>query len=362
LNFALPILAMVALSACTENEAAKPEIRPVRTLIIDPQPIPDDRQAIGEIKPRFESGLGFRVAEKLVSRLVDVGVKVKKGDVLARLDKQDFDNRIRSAKASEASAQAVLEEAKAAERRSKTLLAKHVTSQSAYDAALRGLRTEKATLASARAAVELAQDQLAYTELRAEFDGIVTQVGGEPGQVMAVGQMVVKLAKPGAKDAVFNIAESAFRDRDPDDRPHIVVNLLSAPDIVAQGIVREISPVADPATRTYQVKVTLSEPPAQMRFGASILGRLKIDTAPVVVIPGSALFDKNGKPAVWLYDQAKSQVHLKPVVITRFEAERIIVSEGLKKGDVVVTAGVNRLREGQKVRLLPDAQKAGMRK
>lgn len=345
-------------TGCEEETAAQKQIRPVRTVVIDPKPIPDDRQAIGEVKPRYESNLGFRVAGKLISRLVDIGVTVKKGDLLARLDKQDFNNNIRAAMADEASASAILEEAVSAEKRAKTLLAKRVVSQSNYDAALRKLRTARATLAAARAALALAKDQLAYTELRADFDGIVTGVSAEPGQVVAVGQTVVTIAKPQAKDAVFNIAEAALRDRKPDERPKIVVNLLSAPNITADGVVREVSPVADATTRTYKVKVTLNNPPPQMRFGATVLGRLKTETAPVVVLPGSALFDKDGKPAVWIYDPATSQVRLKAITVTRFEPERIIVLDGLKKGDIVVTAGVNRLREGQKVRLLPLAHKS----
>lgn len=126
---------------------------------------------------------------------------------------------------------------------------------------------------------------------------------------------------------------------------------MSAPSIIADGVVREISPVADPVTRTYQVKVTLKNPPEQMRFGSSVSGRLKTTTAPVVVVPGSALFDKGGKPAVWIVQPSGGTVALKPVVVTRYETDRVVISDGLAKGDVVVTAGVNRLRDGQKVRL-----------
>mgnify|MGYP001466520263 CR=1 FL=1 len=138
----------------------------------------------------------------------------------------------------------------------------------------------------------------------------------------------------------------------PNEKPPVVVSLLSSPSIVSEGIVREVSPVADPVTRTYQVKVSLENPPPAMRFGASVLGRLKATTAPVVVLPGSALTDKDGKPAVWIVAKDTSTVKLKPVGVSRFESARVVVSEGLEKGDVVVTAGVNRLREDQKVRLI----------
>jgi RND family efflux transporter MFP subunit len=133
--------------------------------------------------------------------------------------------------------------------------------------------------------------------------------------------------------------------------------MLSSPGIAADGVVREISPIADPNTRTYQVKVTLKDPPDRMLFGASVVGRLKSTTAPVVVLPAAALFDKAGKPAVWLVDAAAGSVSLRPVGIARYETDRVIISEGLAKGDIVVTAGVNRLREGQKVRLAGVAPK-----
>lgn len=335
----------------------EPEIRPVRTTIVDPQPIGDDREAVGEIRPRYESDLGFRVSGKVVSRAVDVGVTVKSGDLLARLDEQDFENKLLSAQADVTSAEAVLTEAKANESRQSQLLAKGVTTRTNYDAALRNRRSSDAKLESAVAALALAKDQVKYAELRADFDGIVTAVGAEPGQVVNVGQMVVRLAKPDKIDAVFNIAESAFRGHSPDDRPRVSVALLSNPSIVAEGAVREISPVADAATRTYQVKIDLENPPAEMRFGSSVVGRLKEQTAPVVVLPGSALFDQAGKPAVWVFNEANSEVSLKPVSVSRFEAGRVVIAEGLAKGEIVVTAGVNRLRQGQKVRLIEATEK-----
>jgi RND family efflux transporter MFP subunit len=354
---ALPFALLLLTAACEQEAPKGAEIRPVRTLVVDPRPIEDDRKAVGEIKPRLESDLGFRVSGKLVSRAVDVGVTVAKDGLLARLDEQDYQNRLRSAEADLVSARAVLVEAAAAEGRLRELLASGTTTRANYDAALKNMRSGEAKLDSSQAAVDLARDQLKYTELRADFAGIVTAVGAEPGQVVNVGQMIVRLAQPTEKDAVFAVAESAFRDRPPGDRPEVIVTLLSNPGVSAEGVVREVSPVADPATRTYQVKVTLKSPPREMLFGASVLGRLKATTAPVVVLPASALFDKQGVPAVWIYQPASGSVALKPVAVARYETDRVVISEGLVKGDVVVTAGVNRLREGQKVRLAGELAK-----
>ena len=343
---------LAILPGCKDADVEKTEIRPVRTMIVDPKPIDDDREAVGEIKPRYESDLGFRVSGKVLSRTVDIGDRVKSGSVLARLDEQDFQNKLRSAEADVASAQAVLTEAQGTEDRQTQLLAKAVTTQANLDAAVKNRRAAEAQLESAKASLNLAQDQLKYAVLNADFDGIVTAVGAENGQVVNAGQMIVRLAKPNDVDAVFNISESAFRGRPTGDKVQIVVNLLSNPEVETFGVLREISPVADPKTRTFQVKVTLDNPPAAIRFGSSVRGHLRETTAPVVVLPGSALSDKGGKPAVWVFDQANSEVKLTPISVSRFEKDRIIVGEGLTKGQIVVTAGVNRLREGQKVRLV----------
>lgn len=345
-----------AMASCGEEEKPKQaEIRPVRTVVVDPAPVDDDRQAVGEIRPRYESDLSFRVAGKVLTRNVDVGFSVKPGDTLATLDVQDYQNRLRSAEADVISAEAALSEMQGTEQRQGKLLKDGYTPQATYDTALRNLRSAQSTLASAKANLDLTKDQLNYTTLKADFDGVVTAVGVEAGQVVNSGQMVVRVARPEDKDAVFAISEAAFREKK-QDHPEVVVSILSNPDLKADGVVRELSPVADPVTRTYTVKVTLKSPPEQFRFGMSVVGRLKLDTAPVVVLPLSAVFDRGGKPAIWVYGQQDSTVTLKPVQIARFESDRAVISEGLHKGDVVVTAGVNQLREGQKVRLFATAQ------
>ncbi|RWK34962.1 efflux RND transporter periplasmic adaptor subunit [Mesorhizobium sp.] len=328
-----------------------PEARLVKAVTVKPAPQADSRLAIGEIRPQRESDLGFRLSGKLVQRTAAVGQMVRKGEVLARIEDQDYRNRLRSAEADVAAAQAVLVEASAAEVRLGALLAKGFTTRASYDATLKNLRSAQAKLDSARIGLEMARDQLAYTELHADFDGVVTATGAEEGQLVNVGQMVVRIADPQARDAVFSIAEAAFSNgRRAGHRPEIMVSLLSNPTISTSGVIREVSPVADAATRTFQVKVSLRNPPDEMRFGSSVAGRVNESSVPVVVLPGSALFDKDGKPAVWIVS-ASSAVELKPVVIARYETERVVVSGGLAEGDVVVTAGINRLREHEKVRI-----------
>jgi RND family efflux transporter MFP subunit len=348
----LLLVCALAVAGCRETALRPPEIKSVRTLTIDPRPLEDDHRAVGEIKPRYESEFGFRVAGKIVARLVDLGIAVRKGDVLARLDEQDYRNKLKSAEADLAAADAVLIEAQGTQERQRQLLSSGATTRALYDSALRNLRSANAKRDQAETGVEMARDQLTYTELHAEFDGIVTGIGAEVGQVVNSGHMIVRVARSSDKDAVFSIAEAAFElGRSAGGPTAASVLLLSNTSIAADGVVREISPVADPATRTYQVKVTLHDPPEQMRFGASVVGHIKASATPVVTLPGSALFDKGGIPAVWVVDPANTSVQLKPVTVARYETGRVIVSDGLSKGDIVVSAGVNRLRENQKVHL-----------
>ena len=206
--------------------------------------------------------------------MVDGGATVGQGDTLATLDTQDYHNRLRSAEADVAASEAALVEARSTEGRLAKRLKNGWTPQANYDTALRNLRSAEAKLAAAQASLDLTRDQLNYTELKADFDGIITTVGAEVGQNVAAGEMVVKLARPGDKDGVFNIAETGLVDLR-NDHPNVIVWPLSNPELTIEGVVREISPVADSTTRTYTVKVTLQDPPPSLRFGMSLGGRWK---------------------------------------------------------------------------------------
>ena len=340
---------LVVLAGC-KPEDVPVEARLVRTVVVNPKPIGEDRHAIGEVKPRYESDLSFRVAGKVLSRIVDVGTWVKQGEALATLDTQDYQNRLRSAEADVSSAEAALVNAQGAEARQAKLLKDGWTPKATYDGALHNLQAAEARLKAAKAALDLSRDQLNYTTLRADFDGVITAVGAEAGQNVNAGQMVVKLARPDDKDGVFNIAETALTEIGT-TQIDILVWPLSNPELAVEGVVREVSPVADQATRTYTVKVTLKNPPPQLRFGMSIGGRLKGQTALAVALPLSALFEKDGSPAVWVLEQPSGSLALRPITVARYEANTVVVAKGLVQGDIVVTAGVNTLTVGQKVRV-----------
>jgi RND family efflux transporter MFP subunit len=353
----LLLTAALAVAGCKPKDAPA-ETRSVRTMVVDYRPVVDDRYAIGEVRPRYESDLSFRVAGKVLARRVDLGASVKRGDVLARLDTQDYENRLRSAEADVRASEAAVVEAQSAETRQARLLKDGWTPRASYDTALRNLHTAEAKRAAARAALALARDQLRYTELKADFDGVVTAVGAEAGQNVNAGQMVVRLARPDDKDGVFTLAETALTGI-VHTGVEVVIWPLASPRLATNGVVREIAPVADPATRTYAVKVTLENPPPQIRFGMSIGGRLKERATLAVALPLSAVFDKDGAPAVWVFDPRSATVDLRRITLARYEANAAIVRSGLAKGDIVVTAGVNTLRTGQKVRLAQTASGEG---
>jgi multidrug efflux pump subunit AcrA (membrane-fusion protein) len=176
------LLTLALVLAGCQPENARVEIRPVRTVLVDPKPVLDGRQAVGEVKPRYESDLSFRVTGKLVARRVDVGAMVKQGDTLASLDVVDYQNLLRSAEADVSASEAALVESQSAEARLGKLLKNGWTPQANYDVALRNLRSSEAKRAAAKATLDLTRDQLNYTELKADFDGVITSVGAEAGQ------------------------------------------------------------------------------------------------------------------------------------------------------------------------------------
>jgi RND family efflux transporter MFP subunit len=198
--------------------------------------------------------------------------------------------------------------------------------------------------------VKFANDQVGFTELKADAPGVVTAVGAEPGEVVSAGRMVVQLARQGGRDAVFDVPGQVIRSAPKD--PQVTVTLKDDPNVMAVGRVREVAPQADPVTRTFEVKVGLTDPPAAMRLGATVTGRMEVDPNAVIDIPSSALTTSNQLPAVWVVDPATSTVSLRPIDVLRFDPDAVVVSKGLAPGDVVVTAGVQALYPGQKVRLL----------
>src|SRR6185437_14238903 len=319
-----------------DQKAAPRAIRPVRTVTVELQEGGEKVSLTGEIQPRYQADLGFRVNGKILERPVDVGTQVKTGNLLARLDPQQYKQDLEVAKSEIAVAEAEVTRSQAQEYRQRELLKNGHTTQVAYDQALKTFKTAQAQLDAARAKQIQAAENLGYTDLKADNDGVITAVGADAGQVVSAGQMVVRLAQPGEREALFNVAEGAFKNRTKD--PVVTVQLVSNPAIEATGKVRYVSPQADPTTRTYTVRVSLPDAPEQMRLGANVVGSVVLDEGRSVALPGTALFQKDGKPAVWVVDK-DGAVQLKPITVQRYQGDSVIVGDGLSQGEIVVTAG-----------------------
>ncbi|MFN4090976.1 MAG: efflux RND transporter periplasmic adaptor subunit [Alphaproteobacteria bacterium] len=344
------ILAVLALSGCLDEEAPEPVVRPVRAATVQADFIPDTIQQTGDIRSRDEIPVGFRIGGKVTARPIDIGAVVRPGDLIARLDPEHERSRMRAAAAAVAAARAELVRAGGEESRQRAVIEKGFITRTSYDTALRNLQTARAHLEAAEAELALTEQTLGYTELRAEIEGVVTATGATPGQVVAAGQMVARIARIDEREAVFEIAENLFR-RVPRD-PVVTVELVGDPDIRTTGRVRYVSPQADPLTRTYTVRVSLPDAPPEMRLGTTIRGHVALPAEPAIALPGPALLEREGRPAVWVFDAASGTVDLRTVAVRRYDAERVIVTDGIEAGDVVVTAGVHTLRPGQRVRLL----------
>ncbi len=341
----------VLVAGCDGKDAPRDaEVRPVRTVVARSEAWSDLPSQVGEIRSHAESDLGFKIAGKVIERSVDLGSIVRKGDILARLDEQDERNQRTAARAELASAQASLVQADAEEGRQSQLLSSGWTTRSKYDAALKGRDAARAAVRAAEAKLRLAEDHLGYAVLRAPEDGAISAVGAEAGQVVAAGKMVVRLADLNRKDAVFTLAESALRNLPRDIE--VAVHQLDEPQVAARGRIEQIAPNADPVTRTYTVKVALENPPDSMRLGMSVVGRVRLEGQKVMSLPASALFEKDGEPAVWVVDPRNGTVDLAKVSLARNAPDRVLVASGLTEGALVVTAGVQRLWPGMKVRVL----------
>ena len=229
---------MLVLMAChKEEKASAPNIRPVRTVTVEPSEAGETVSLTGEIKPRYEADIGFRVNGKILERPVDVGTPVKKGDLLARLDPQQYRQEFEVAKAEVAAAEAEETRSQAQEYRQRELLKNGNTTRVQYDQALKTFKTAQAQLDAAQAKQIQASENLGYTDLKADDDGVITAVGANSGQVVSAGQMVARLAQPGEREAAFNLAEEAFK-APPRKDPIVEVKLVSSPDIRTEGKVR----------------------------------------------------------------------------------------------------------------------------
>jgi membrane fusion protein, multidrug efflux system len=343
-------LALLAAGCNQEAKTEPPLPRPVRTVTVEKGVVGDAVQLTGDIRAENEVNLAFRIGGRIIERKGEVGDKVEPDQVLAKLDPQDELNTLRSAQAALTAAHAQQVEAQNTFDRQNHLMERGFTTRAIFESAKQALQTAQARVDDATAQLDIAQDRVGFTELRANVEGTITARSAESGQVVQAGQPIFTVARTDGRDAVFDVPAQVLRAAPADAT--ITIALADDPSVTAKARVRTVSPQADPVTRTFQVRLSLIDHPEAMRLGATVTGRLQLESGKGISIPASALTATGSKPAVWVVDPANLTVALRNVEVARFDPASAVISSGLEPGDVVVTAGVQALHPGQKVRLL----------
>lgn len=340
-RLALTLPAIALLTACGKDVPPAEPLRPVLTSVLGETAGSETVTYSGEVRSRYETQLGFRIPGKISARLVDAGAIVKAGDVLARLDPADT-----ALAAAAADAQLALADAEA--RRYRELRAKNFVSQAALDA-------KETAWKAALAQASLARNQSAYTALKADQAGVVGLVAGEVGQVVSAGQVVFRVARSDTLEVAVSIPEM----RMPEVRGLSDAEVTLWTDSTARyrGVIRELSPVADPTTRTFAARISILDPDPRVLLGmtANVHFRRAGGDARLTV-PLTAVFQKDGKPALWVVG-ADQTLALRPVEVASYgETSAVLASTaGIKAGERIVTAGVHKLTAGEKVRIAGQA-------
>lgn len=334
----LALCSFVLLAGCKqETTASAPVLRPAMTVVVGQQGVNQIWSYSGEVRARHEIPLGFRMGGKVAARLVEVGQAVTAGQVLARLDVSDA-----SLQADAAEAQLKLARAEA--ERYRTLFAKKFISQSALDA-------KETALQAATAQAGLARNQSGYTNLVADRAGVVVATLAEVGQVVAAGQAVVKLAQDGEREVAIAVPEAQFAQLKVGDMAEISLFAGNAAQTL-QGRLRELSPAADPATRTYPARISLLGDARTAALGMTATVRFaargKVDK---LVIPLTAVFQQGKATAVWIVGKDQT-VHLQNVEIAAYRDDGAVIASGLQGGERIVSNGVHRLSPNEKIQVL----------
>lgn len=348
----LPALLIVTtfIAACGNGQRAEDPVRPVLTVTVANGASPTRDTFAGELRARVETDLAFRIGGKLAARPVDAGARVRKGQVLARLDPEDAKLGASATRAQLAAAEADHALAKAEFERAQDLLARKFISPSAHDARRAAFAAASARVEQARSQAAISSNQEAYATLVADADGVVVSVAAEPGQVVSAGQPILRLAREGEMEVVLHAPESRVaRLREGQE---VMVFLWADAANRFAGRVREIAGGADPVTRTFAVRVSAPRVPPGSRVGMSATVVLNGESgANPIVLPLTALVRSGDAASVWVVDPKTSRVAARPVSVGEYREDGATILSGLAAGEVVVSAGVHRLRPDQHVRI-----------
>ena len=349
-GLAVALLFVPAACEDTQTHADKP-VRPVLSEIVETQ----DQQGqvfVGVVDAQIKAVLGFQVLGRLIERNADVGDSVKKDQILARLDSTALEFEVRNAEAQLASRKAELENAELSVQRQTSLRESDATPQSSLEQAEQIRDTARAGVAKARSDLTKARENLGYTVLKSEFDGVVTAKNAEVGQVVSAGQAVITVARPDLRDAVIDVPDwISFAGLD--ETMPLKVTLQIDPSIMATGHAREITPQSDAATRSQRIRIGLESPPAQFRLGSTVNVILPASGQSSISVPTTAVFERDGESRIWIVDVQAGTVASRPVNVEPISGNpgRFLVRSGLEPGERIVTAGAHSLEEGQQVKV-----------
>jgi RND family efflux transporter MFP subunit len=347
-----PALAALALAAC-DNSASRSAAEPARPVLVAPvryAPQAQAREFVASIRPRVETDQAFRVTGKVVRRLVETGQRVKAGQLLAILDEADLRLQKEQADAELSASRMALEQATADERRGSKLRKDGWTAQAALDRLRAAAEEARGRNHRAARAVELAGNSLDYASLRADADGVVTATFIEPGQVVAAGQAAVRIARSGELEAVVALPETFAATGAAGEAS---LYLWSDPGKSYRARLRELSPSADPTTRTFAARYTIIGADSRVALGMSATLTIKAPEAgSAASVPLTALFNQGEGPCLWKVESDGS-LTLAPVEVLRYEERTALVKGGVAEGDRIVVLGVHKLDTSQKVRPIP---------
>ncbi len=343
-------VAVLLLAGCGRDAPPPPpDVRPVRAEQVGMHASNSSTRYAGEVRARYETALAFRVGGRVSTRQVEVGGTVKAGQVLATLDPQDYALAVRAARAQLAAAEAEARLAQQDLQRFTELRAQNFIAQAELDRRRATAEAAQARARQLRAEVARQGNQQAYTRLTAPHAGVVTAIDFEAGQVVAAGQPLARLARTGELEVRIDVPENALDGlRAAKD---LTIRLWSLPDRPYAGTLRELSPMADAASRTYSARVTFTRPDADVKLGMTATVEARQKSASSLSVAQSALFRVNGRPQVWVVDRQSKKVAARSVQIGALAGERATIVSGLAAGEWVVTAGVHKLAPGQTVRL-----------
>lgn len=325
----------------------------VKTITIGQTDVEKDNIYPGEIRGRYESNLAFQVTGKINARYVNIGDTVQAGQILMSIDPKDIEQAAENSNAQYAAAAANQKLAAENARRYQTLYESGAVSKAVLDQYNTQLEAANASLRQAQAQVNTTQNQLDYTNLRSDADGVVANISGEIGQIAAAGNPLITVIQNGEREIQIFIPENQLADIKVGQKAE--VSFWALENTRVSGVIREISPIADPATKTYKARVAIPDMPTDAKLGMTAKVYLPKDNTNEIIIPLTSIYQTSSVPQVWIVENGHAR--LQDITVKNYSGNSAVVTAGLKNGDTVIVSGINKLTENQEVRLVESGEK-----